>query len=220
MDKDEQRFSWYQIWIAIGTLVATPIFSALAVSWQTRGSQEAWVEQQRFNRREKIADTQVQLMEEINTMILDLEISAKRIKQEKAGIAFLYVKSGISKEMRDQFDGKEKLSEIVEMSIEYHRDLMDLTSKAQMMVLYFGPRVHERLRELTKQLEANFKGPESFEKLEEILLNPTDALLIAAAEEIKGNSIDTIPELEDARLKLLEAMVADIGKSMAVYLEE
>ena len=40
-----------------------------------------------------------------------------------------------------------------------------------------------------------------------------------AVEELKGDSIDTLPELEAVRFKLLESMVEDIGKSMALYME-
>ena len=140
------------------TLVATPIFSAIAVSWQISGSQDAWVEQQRFNRREKTVDTQVQLMEEINSKILDLELFAKRIKQEKAGVAVQYALSATAKKEGEEyeFDGGGKLSEILDMSVEYHRDLTELASRAQIMILYFGPSVSEQLRQLTVQLEANF----------------------------------------------------------------
>lgn len=147
MDKDEKRFTQHQIAISLATLVLTPLLAGFVVSYQLGRERRIWLEQQTFERSEAYLDRKLNLMEDINTRVLRLEISARKIKQDSSSIAANYaLQASTDFKYNTQLgDTSQLLDEIVK----YHYDLAELGSRFQTAVVFFGADVRETLERLS-----------------------------------------------------------------------
>lgn len=137
--------------IGIGKIVLTAVITALITtisqsylqSRQLDKELSSWKEKYDIESIDKINDTRIRMLEDVNKQILQLEIQAKEIKLEVA-VSKYYTKP----------EQAERLSELM---VQYHKDLYRNASKMHITSLFFGNKVDSLIPLLGKSLTQNFQ---------------------------------------------------------------
>lgn len=137
--------------IGIGKIVLTAVITALITtisqsylqSRQLDKELSSWKEKYDIESIDKINDTRIRMLEDVNEQILQLEIQAKEIKLEVA-VSKYYTKP----------EQAERLSELM---VQYHKDLYRNASKMHITSLFFGNKVDSLIPLLGKSLTQNFQ---------------------------------------------------------------
>ncbi|MDO6814066.1 hypothetical protein [Tenacibaculum soleae] len=144
MSKKENKIGFGKIVLtAIITALITTISQSYLQSRQLDKELSSWKEKYDIESIDKINDTRIRMLEDVNEQILQLEIQAKEIKLEVA-VSKYYTKP----EQRD------RLSELM---VQYHKDLYRNASKMHIASLFFGNKVDSLIPLLGKSLTQNFQ---------------------------------------------------------------
>ena len=166
------------------TAILTFAVTSITTNNRLKKEQEYWTKRYVIERVEKITDNRYQLLEKINSEILNLEVKAKEIKLLAAKI-------------KGESCLKEKLKQFVIINPKM-MDYNVLTNKSgstiQMVSLLFGESLKDEIEELTNSMNKNYEV--SFD---------SDPKIIDPLEYFKDN-FDTIQELTDSRLILIKKM--------------
>ena len=190
------------LFTAIITSLFAALFAALSsyflTSHQLKKEQDYW--ENRFARERLLAiqDKQMNIYEDVNSKILEAMVLAKEIKiYTPAYRSYLSaLKSGvvISKDTFDPNEFHQKLAT-------YHKHLFELSSKLDMTGLYFNRETVLYTDTVRMFLTKNFQND-----------------LYLTDENIPSDlNVETIPELDSCRFKLIQYMMSDmrdINKSL------
>ena len=187
------------------TALITSIFT-LASSYflmfsQLEKEQEYWMNRMRTERYQELMDRQINLLEEINSGLLQSEILVKDYKLESA--SFMSNLEFIKQNPGVKLDSD--VEALAKKAFEYHLHLYKLASKLQMAELYFSNKVDSLIAPLGKALEENYNN--------ELALK--DSLAFSWEDPIKyffNRDFETVQQLADVRIKLITAMREDIAK--------
>lgn len=175
------------------TAVITGIVTSLFQFWLMNESfskeRELWKDQYKTEFIDNHNQQKMKYLEEINESLLQLEIKAKEIKLLAAGLKAIPIEKDA-----------EKLNDLM---VQYHKDLFILSSKAQMATYYFGPEVDNVIPELSAALTKNYNN---------------NLIFIEGTPDLPEFNLDfeTIEELTNTRIKLLNAMYEDITETYQV----
>ena len=214
MHSSQRKYARYQLLIALGTLVLTPIFSGLVVQYQITQGQAFWENRQAFLRSEAYLDRKLKLVEDITQRLLQIEVSAKEIQLDQA-----YTTSQIAMKLQNDEAPSDDFGKLQEKMVTYHRDIADLVTLFQMTTLYFGPDVVAQIEELRDALQENYNSaPNFYEELTQFFsTGQGEDPSIFAARLFSQTTGEPIPELTTARLKITRLMFEDISRSHSIY---
>lgn len=183
--KDETSYRKILI-TAILTALITSTTQYFLQNSQLSNEQEYWEKRYKVENLDKINDKRIQIVDDIYTDILQLEIQAKEIKINAASSKY--------------YTTEKESGNLSNLLIQYHKDLYKNAAKVNIAALYFGNEVDSLIPILGKALEMNFQNnlliKQSGIKLPEFELN-----------------FETIDTLTNSRNAITKAMVTEIIKS-------
>ncbi|UTJ05545.1 hypothetical protein [Arcobacter roscoffensis] len=142
----------------------------------------------------------VNLLEEINSGILVLEVLAKDYKLSQAELS-----ANIDICKNNILDCNPKFNNnVLKKTFTYHKHMNLLSSKTQMLLLYFENSVVSLIPKLHKAIELNYNA-KNVEKKESKNDNKYTKYF--------NKDFNTIKDLSNARLEILKAMIDDIKKT-------
>ena len=180
---------------ALFTASFTAIVSFLLIRSQLYQEQKYWKERLIKERLLEMNDRQVVLFEEINSGILEIEILTKELK-------LLSARSNVAYSLMCTTDAIEEMNLLNSKMVDYHLKLYKLSSKFQMIPLYFTERVDSLISPLNKSLENNFN--KNLEVGKKVDLHKIDSYF-------QEQDFNTTQELTDTRERLLKAMFDDMS---------
>ena len=195
MNKKRKIEFRHMIIIAVLTCVLTALFTFLLTIIQLRTEQKYWEKRLITERLLELQNRQITTLEDINSSILELEILAKEMKILTAefNINMAMLKRGV-----DDYRENKKLFE--NKLVDYHKKLYSFSSKLQIASLYF--EIDSLIMPLSNSLEANYKN--NMIVGEDVDLNNINSYF--------DKDYETIQELTDCRLIIIEKMLKDIKK--------
>jgi replicative superfamily II helicase len=144
MSKKENKIGFGKIVLtAVITALITTVSQTYLQSRELDKELSSWKEKYNIESIDKINDTRIRMLENVNEQLLQLEIQAKEIKLEVA-VSKYYTKP-------------EQGERLTELMVQYNKDLYRNASKMHIASLFFGNKVDSLIPLLGKSLNQNFQ---------------------------------------------------------------
>jgi hypothetical protein len=184
-NKTETGFSKILL-TAILTAIFTTITQYFLQKDKLSSEQKYWGKKYEIETIDKVNSQRLKILDEITQDLLQLEVKAKEIKVAAAASKY--------------FQTPENAKELLNLAVQYHKDLNSYSAKAQMTSIYFDKNVDSIIPILGEALTLNYQN--------NLLRNSSEIKL----PEFELN-FETIDALTKTRISLAKAMFEEIIES-------